>query len=280
MISAILSRLCCCGTTPPPPPGICGTTSDVPQPWPRRTYTLNISGGLQPQQCNGSFYPLDCDQAVPPVCTPESLKHYYIDACCIPNKGGYNGLREASYSSTGNFSAYFEFDSINYGSIPLIPCSRHIPVSYQEVNDTGIVCDFFSMASVEIQSIGLMSCSKVLDCSTEPPGRRDPCLDISEIQLQFAQSFEARFQIESDAYCETPRTDVCEPLTVGYIGLYRKQKVSSDTHVAVGTYDLVAFYEYPNGSCPFNDACRDRYECGNASQYGVPGTISIGIKPE
>jgi hypothetical protein len=214
------------------------------------------------------------------VCTPESLKYYYPDECCIPDKGGFTGLRQQAFSSTGNFSAYFEFDSVGYTSIPFIPCSRHIPVSYQEVDDTGIVCDSFSIASVEIQTIGLKSCSKVYDnCLVVPPTQRDPCLDISEIQLQFAQSYEARYQVEGDAYCETPRVDRCEALTVGYVGVYRRQKVSSDTHVAVGSYDLVYFYEYPNGGCPFNDACRYRSECGNASQYGVPATITIGIKP-
>ena len=265
--------LCCCGPGTDPELGLCGTTSTVPQPWPDRIYTLDISGGfgtvMMKVLLNGNGQ--DCPGGEPePNCREEPIATYYYEPCCGPDEFGVS-LRKAVYQGSTAFSGSFEFDSRGRAN-DTASCTRHIPVSASNVTQTIAYCPADTPGPT-VRVTEIFECSKnITNCATGDPDFGARCLDASEIRVEF-------FAIQGTNYdyranCADPPVPQCASAFITGSAIYRRVKSSTDTHVAVGAYSLVW------SSAPYEDACT-----GNFWKRGCPGdspfprVITVGIKP-
>jgi hypothetical protein len=268
--------LCCCGDPgTEPEPGLCGTTSTVPQPWPDRIYTLDISGdfGTVMQRVTIGDLDPECPGGEPePNCREEPLAFYWLEDCC-DDDGFYVGTRRRKVLLQGDTtcSGSFEFDSRGRRD-DNANCTRQIPVSASNVKMTTPICVGGSPAS-SVQVNAIYDCSKpITNCATGVPDFGARCLDVSMIEVSFWAYVGAHYTYKR--YCSEPATQECwESYLVGK-AVYKRAKSATDTHVAVGAYSLVW------SESPYGDGCgtgNPTIGCPGDSPF--PRVITVGIKP-
>jgi len=267
-----VSRRRCCGGSEPPADVPCGTTSTVPLPWLDRIYTLAISGSFGPTMMQVTFngQGQDCQAVSEPNCQEELLAFYWIEPCCGENESG-SALRKVVLQGSTNFSGSFEFDSTGRtGSTA--SCTRKIPVSYSSATQWSAICAA-DMPGPTVVVTEISECSKrITNCADGSSAFGASCLDVSQIRVNFFANIGANYtRREND--CTT--SDRCFSAFLTGSAIYQRAKSASDTHVAVGAYDMVW------SSTPYADDCGPglgyKSGCPGVSQF--PSSITVGIKP-
>jgi len=264
--------ICCCGAPDTHPDAPCGSTSTVPQPWPDRIYTIDVSGsfGTTLMRVSMNDQGQDCAGEPEPNCREEALALYWIEACCDADGNSGSVLRKVALGGSTDFRGSFEFDSRGRQS-DAASCTRHIPASKSVADPTSAICPA-DMPGPSVSIVAIYECSKqITNCTTGIPNFGAPCLDVSEVRITFAANTGATYTYR-ELDCTT--SEQCFSASLTGTAVYRRAKVATDTHVAVGVYSMVW------SEAPYGDSCGT----GNPT-VGCPGsgpfprTIEVKVKP-